>query len=94
MLGYYAAQSVLDEAELLTIAVHDSCQAQGLGQQLLNHCLHRVKAAGAQKCFLEVRPSNARALKLYQKNNFEQVAQRPSYYPDGEKALVLAKDLS
>jgi ribosomal-protein-alanine N-acetyltransferase len=54
-------------------------------------------ARGAKTMFLEVRPSNARALRLYRKAGFAEVGTRPGYYPahDGkEDALILAMELS
>ena len=58
--------------------------------------LFRARSAGVREIFLEVRPSNERAIALYRKKGFHQVANRPAYYQANkgrEDAAVLAKKL-
>ena len=66
------------------------------GRRLLDNLLERAAAAGVTEAFLEVRPSNLAAIRLYQKLGFEQIGIRRGYYqaPDGrEDAIVLKRVL-
>lgn len=92
-IGYYVAMSVLDEVHLLNITVAPAFQRQGWARclmQALSLCAHTHQATSL---WLEVRQSNARALKLYTAFGFEQVGVRKDYYPAGrnqrEAAVVM-----
>jgi ribosomal-protein-alanine N-acetyltransferase len=64
----------------------------GFGRRLLAPLLDRAAASGLGEAFLEVRPSNLAAIRLYQRLGFEQIGVRRGYYqaPDGrEDAIVL-----
>lgn len=94
ILGFAAAHRVADEAELQNLAVDPEHQRHGLGQALLDgvHC--RLRAAGTKRVYLEVRPSNASALALYQSSGYTIVGRRQDYYPaPREDALVLSADI-
>jgi len=96
-VGYYVMQSVLEDAELLNLAVKPSMQGNGLGNFLLNHMLSQALDRGARQVFLEVRASNERALKLYRKAGFDELNRRKGYYrrADGrEDAIVMRKSLA
>ena len=81
-----------DEAHLLNIAVAPNRQRRGLGRQLLAKGLAIARQAGAERVFLEVRPSNIRARAVYEKAGFEFLSLRKKYYgpPREEDALVYA----
>ena len=94
--GYYVISVAVGEAHLLNLCVGPDCQREGHGQHLLEALCAQARDAGADTLFLEVRPSNVAARKLYEQTSFEQIGRRRSYYPaaDGrEDALVLAKRL-
>ena len=58
--------------------------------------LQLARGRGAQRVFLEVRPSNPAAIALYHREGFNEIGRRPRYYPakDGrEDAIVMAKEL-
>ena len=78
-IGYFIASSSYEEAELYRIAVLPSHRSMGLGKRLmedfLNGCPKEV-----EKIFLEVRESNAAAVKLYEKSGFEIISRRKNYY--------------
>jgi [ribosomal protein S18]-alanine N-acetyltransferase len=79
-----------DEAHISTIAIHPDWRGLSLGEWLLLTLIEVAQALDAQTATLEVRPSNHRALALYQKYKFEQVGRRPRYYSDNdEDALIL-----
>jgi ribosomal-protein-alanine N-acetyltransferase len=87
--GFWKA---VDEAHFTNIAVAAAWRRRGLGLALLKALLGRAKALGCTSATLEVRPSNAAALALYQGQGFEAAAMRPHYYTDdGEDALILWK---
>jgi len=94
ILGFAAAQSVADEAELQNLAVDPEHQRHGLGHALLDGVRCRLRAAGTKRVYVEVRPSNEPALALYQSSGYAVVGRRQDYYPSPrEDALVLSADI-
>lgn len=93
LLAQCVYMQVLDEAQILILSVNPAWQGQGLGRRLLRQVMERAQSAGAREFFLEVRPSNARALALYTSEGFEIVGRRKGYYPadDGQRedAIVM-----
>lgn len=81
LIGFSVVMSVLDEAHLLNIGVCKRYQGQGYGARLLRHAMECARLGGATKLFLEVRPSNERAVDLYRHFGFQQIALRKGYYP-------------
>jgi ribosomal-protein-alanine N-acetyltransferase len=84
------------EAHLLNLCVRPESQGRGFAQRLLDHLLTEARTDEVRSVFLEVRPSNARAIRLYQRMGFVEVGVRPDYYPGQgrrEDALVMAKEL-
>ena len=76
--------------ELANIAIRDDYRGRGLGARLLEHVLKTAEAKGVRSLYLEVRPSNERALKLYRARGFREIGVRRSYYDrPPEDALVL-----
>ena len=96
LIGFSVVMPVLDEAHLLNIGVAARCHGQGYGARLLRHAMECARLNGAVKMFLEVRPSNDRAVYLYRHFGFSQIGVRKAYYPAAvgrEDALVFDKDL-
>lgn len=97
VVGFCILQPVLDEANLLLMAIHPSQQGRGLGYQLLDASLAQLKNNPIQ-VFLEVRESNQAAIALYEKSGFHQIDVRKNYYPqaDGsrEHAIIMVKSCS
>ena len=97
ILGFCILQPVLDEANLLLMAIHPEFQGKGLGYQLLEKSIELLKNHPVQ-IFLEVRESNLGAIKLYEKSGFHQIDLRRNYYPkpDGtrEHAIIMVKSCS
>jgi [ribosomal protein S18]-alanine N-acetyltransferase len=94
--GYGIMSIAAGEAHLLNLCVHPNAQRFGYGRRLLNALLQRAAEADADKVFLEVRPSNEIALRLYRSIGFEQIGIRPAYYQAGngrEDAVILATTL-
>ncbi len=94
--GYSIMSTAGAEAHLLNLCVHPSCQRLGFGRRLLNAALLRAEGLAVERVFLEVRPSNAAAIALYQSAGFELIGTRPSYYQaeDGrENAAIFAASI-
>lgn len=94
--GYAVMSVAAGEAHLLNLCVHPNAQHVGYGRRLLNAMLVKAEDAGATRVFLEVRPSNEVALRLYRSVGFEQIGIRPAYYQaehGREDAVVLATTL-
>ena len=84
------------EALILNLCVGEPYRCRGLGRRLLGSLIERANAAGMADAFLEVRPSNTAAIRLYLSQGFEQVGMRRGYYqaPNGrEDAAVLRRSL-
>ena len=97
LLGFVIFSRVLDEACIHNIAVLPSRQGAGLGALLLESALARAAAAGATRCYLEVRASNLAARGLYQKFAFVPDGVRRGYYPAAagrEDALLMSRQLA
>ncbi len=90
--GLVLWRRVLDEAEILTIAVLPPWRRQGLGGVLLRAAMDAVAQVGAVSMFLEAAADNLPALELYRRHDFEQIGLRKGYY-GGIDALVLRRGL-
>jgi ribosomal-protein-alanine N-acetyltransferase len=80
VIGYGVMSVGAGEAHILNLCVADACRCRGLGRRMLVYLLERGAAAGMSEAFLEVRPSNTAAIRLYQAIGFEQVGMRRGYY--------------
>jgi ribosomal-protein-alanine N-acetyltransferase len=92
VVGYGIMSIAAGEAHLLNICVVAEYREQGIGRRLLEYLLKRARTFRTDRMFLEVRPSNEDALRLYRKLDFEVLGVRQRYYKarDGnEDAVVL-----
>jgi len=93
LLGYFLIMAIVDEAHLLNVAVSGSWQGKGLGRFLLNQSVALARGMGMESMLLEVRPSNVRALQIYQRYGFNEIGRRKGYYPAAhqqrEDAIVM-----
>ncbi len=85
-LGFALVRSVLDECELLLLAVHPLWRGRGIGRALLIESLKTARRKGIRSMNLEVRASNI-AIKLYENIGFEYVHRRPGYYRGNDGQL-------
>ncbi len=95
--GIAAVLHVIDESELLEIAVEPAMQGKGFGKALLKEAMSLARRNGAARMFLEVRESNARARKMYTSFGFEETGRRKNYYPTGngrEDAILMTAQFS
>lgn len=84
----WACVPAAGEAELLRIAVDPAHRGQSLGRILLESCQRDLEAAGMVHLYLEVRASNAWAIRLYGACGWKRCGYRPAYYSDGEDAVL------
>lgn len=90
--GYAIFSAAAGEAHLLNLCVAPDHRRGGLGQLLLDGVLIDACLLQAGRVFLEVRPSNKPAVRLYRQNDFRVIGRRPEYYPGAggrEDALVM-----
>ena len=96
MAGYAIMSTGAGEAHILNVCVADEYRGRGLARRVLAYLLERARAAGMHEAFLEVRPSNTTAARLYHSMGFEQVGVRRGYYQatvGREDAAVLRRVL-
>lgn len=93
LAAYGCVQSMFEDADLLNIAVAPAYRRKGIGKTLLKRLLLTAKRRSVKNMFLEVRLSNEAARALYESEGFTVIAERKKYYPDGETALVMKKEL-
>ena len=93
LVGYFLLMPIVDEAHLLNVAVAKAHQRKGLGLYLLDKVCACARGLSMQSILLEVRPSNLRALKVYEKYGFAEIGRRKAYYPahngQREDAIVM-----
>jgi [ribosomal protein S18]-alanine N-acetyltransferase len=96
ILGYCVLSVAADEAHILNLCIDPAAQGSGHGRRLLRALLKIARGHGAQRVFLEVRPSNPHAIALYHDEGFNEIGRRPRYYPahaGREDAIVMAIEL-
>lgn len=89
VVGYALFWHVVDELQLLNVAVAERARRQGLGRALVRDLLAYGRTQGAARVLLEVRASNAAAIALYEGLGFTRFNVRERYYADGEDALEM-----
>ena len=91
--GYVGSQTVLDEADMMNIAVHPDFRRQGIARTMVETLVAELKEKNVRSLTLEVRVSNDPAISLYHQMGFVQVGRRPNYYRNPrEDALILRKE--
>lgn len=91
--GYADIWTVLDEADLNSIAVRVDFRRKGIGDAIMLAMTEILSANGVATINLEVRVSNMPAIKLYKKYGFNECGVRPEYYLDnGEDALIMKRE--
>ena len=91
--GYIGSQTVLDETDMMNVAVHPDYRRRGIAEALVTALVEVLKEKNSHCLTLEVRASNEPAQKLYEKLGFAQIGRRPRYYHNPrEDALILRKE--
>lgn len=86
LAGYFLAMLVIDEMHLLNIAVRRDLHGQGIGRKLLDQVCAIARDNSTASVLLEVRPSNLRALAIYERYGFVRIGRRKAYYPAADNA--------
>ncbi|MCU0842585.1 MAG: ribosomal protein S18-alanine N-acetyltransferase [Thiobacillaceae bacterium] len=92
LIGYFVLLSAAGEGHILNCCVSPPWQGRGYGRLLMEQLMDTARGHGVEFLFLEVRPSNAPAIRLYESLGFEGIALRRGYYPADqgrEDALVM-----
>ena len=91
--GYIGSQTVMDETDMMNVAVHPDYRRQGIAEALVNTLVENLKKMGSHCLTLEVRASNDPAISLYEKLGFREIGRRKNYYRNPrEDALILRKE--
>lgn len=84
LIAYSLVMVAVDEAHLLNLSVDAGHQRAGAGWRMLEWMAQQAREHGARSMFLEVRPSNLPALRLYERYGFRNIGCRRGYYPAHE----------
>ncbi len=93
LVGYVGSQTVIDEADMMNVAVNPNYRRMGIARDLVQALVQALAAKQVNSLTLEVRASNEAAKALYEQLGFLQVGRRPNYYRNPrEDALILKKE--
>ena len=93
VVGYIGSQTVMDETDMMNVAVHPDYRRRGVAEALVNGLVAYLQKTGSRCLTLEVRASNAPAIALYGKLGFTEQGRRKNYYRNPkEDALILRKE--
>ena len=94
ILGYCSMMTVLDEGDILNVAVRSDRQKEGIGQFLVDSMLRMAEMQGIRLVHLEVRQGNGTARRLYQRLGFKEDGLRRDYYENPvENAVLMIKTM-
>ena len=95
VLGVIGISLNVDHADIIYILVKNEYKNIGIGSNLLSSAIKYCQSIDITNIFLEVRPSNNIAIKLYENFGFEKISIRKNYYPDNnEDAYIYIKDIA
>ena len=80
LMGYGVMSTGAGEAHILNLCVGETFRCRGLGRRLMLALIERAATLNVSEAFLEVRPSNTAAIRLYLSMGFTQVGMRRGYY--------------
>ncbi len=86
LAGFAIVRRMLDESELLLLAVHPAMQRCGMARAMIEYWRAAARKGGVERLLLEVRADNM-ARTLYQQMGFSRIATRPNYYRGGDGKL-------
>ena len=91
--GYVGSQTVMDETDMMNVAVHPDYRRKGIARTMILGLIESLREKGSHCLTLEVRASNEAAIALYQSLGFSLAGRRPKYYRNPrEDALILRKE--
>ena len=89
VLGFLSVHTLVDELEILSVAVQTSHRGRGLGKDLVLKAIAIAREERCERVLLEVRESNHVAQRLYKTLGFESVGRRPNYYQQPPEDAIL-----
>jgi ribosomal-protein-alanine N-acetyltransferase len=93
-IGYISSYLIVDEANIVNIAVLEKYRKMGYGSLILEKFISFCKENGILKIMLEVRKSNIGAIALYEKYGFYKVGESKNHYKNPtEDAFLMNKML-
>jgi len=96
VVGYGVLSAAAGEAHVLNVCVLPALHGRGYGRRIVRRLVDIARWLRAERVYLEVRPSNPRAIGLYESLGFNEFGRRPNYYPakkGREDAIVMAMEL-
>ena len=94
LAGLAILAQLFDHSEICNIVVAHQYLSKGVGQELIQTCIRLSEKMGLSPMLLEVRQSNERAIRFYEKNGFHKIAERKDYYTDPrENAWVMERTI-
>ena len=94
IVGFLILSTVLDEAEILQVAVSENLRRNGIGSELMDEVFGWCEKNGISQIFLEVRESNFPARAYYKKYGFIENGLRKNYYQNpAENAVLMSREL-
>lgn len=95
IIGFAGIMVIVDEAELLNIAIHPDFRRMGIGKVLMEQMIREAVKHGASRMLLEVRRSNSAARSLYSRFRFVEFFERKNYYKNPvEDAIIMERKIS
>ncbi len=89
IIAYGGITVAADTADIENVLVAERYRRGGLGTKIVGALVARARGLGVKDIYLEVRVSNAAAMRLYLKCGFSGSYARVRYYSDGEDCLVM-----
>jgi ribosomal-protein-alanine N-acetyltransferase len=93
IVGYLFAMWIGEDMHINKIAVDETVRRQGIALSMMHRCIAFAGEQGVTSIALEVRRSNEEAQQFYRFFDFEAEYVRKAYYPDGEAAVVMMKEM-
>lgn len=94
IVGFAGIKIILDEADIMNIAVRIDKRKLGIGSILLEKLIELAINCNCSFITLEVNENNLPAIHLYEKYNFENIGLRKKYYNNIDNAIIMKKDLT
>lgn len=93
IVGFAGIKIILDEADIMNIAVRIDKRKLGIGSMLLEKVIELARLSNCTSITLEVNENNIPAIQLYEKYNFKRIGLRKKYYNNADNAILMKKSL-
>ncbi len=88
LVAFILYRTIADEAEIIHLVCDNNSQGKGYAYQLFTELIEQNKENDIARWHLEVRASNAKAIRLYQRLGFIEVGRRKAYYQHEDAILM------